>query len=97
MLHIREAAASDHEPVWHIFHTVVATGDTYTFDPEISREEALAYWFHPSHRCYVAAREGEVVGTYILRPNQPALGSHVANAGFMVAPHARGGSRSHVR
>jgi len=30
------------------------------------------------------------VGTYILKPNQPALGSHVANAAFMVLPAARG-------
>jgi GNAT superfamily N-acetyltransferase len=25
-----------------------------------------------------------IVGTYLLRPNQPGLGDHVANAGFMV-------------
>jgi GNAT superfamily N-acetyltransferase len=33
---------------------------------------------------------GVTIGTYVLKPNQPALGSHVANAGFMVSPHARG-------
>ena len=31
-----------------------------------------------------------VVGTYILRPNQPGPGSHVANAAYMVAKDARG-------
>jgi len=90
MLHIREATASDQEPIWTIFHAVVAAGDTYTFDPETSREEALAYWLHPLHRCYVAEREAQIVGTYILKANQPALGSHVANAAFMVSPQARG-------
>jgi ribosomal protein S18 acetylase RimI-like enzyme len=30
------------------------------------------------------------VGAYSLRPNQPGLGDHVANAGYMVAAHARG-------
>jgi ribosomal protein S18 acetylase RimI-like enzyme len=30
------------------------------------------------------------VGTYILRPNRPGLGSHVSNASFMVCPSARG-------
>src|SRR4051812_37916950 len=40
---------------------------------------------------YVAEdKKGRVVGTYILKPNQPALGAHVANAGFMVCPSARG-------
>jgi ribosomal protein S18 acetylase RimI-like enzyme len=31
-----------------------------------------------------------VVGTYILKPNQTGLGSHVSNAAFMVSPSARG-------
>ena len=60
------------------------------FDPEIAREEALAYWLDPATRCYVAESDGKVVGTYILKPNQLGLGSHVANAAFMVAPDRQG-------
>src|SRR5437870_5184258 len=57
----------------------------------MAREEALAYWFRPDTHTYVAVSgEQVVVGTYILKPNQPALGSHVANAAFMVSPAARG-------
>jgi len=33
---------------------------------------------------YVALAEGQMVGTYYLKPNQPGLGSHVCNAGYMV-------------
>lgn len=33
---------------------------------------------------------GEIVGTFFLKANQPGLGSHVANAGYMVAPEAKG-------
>jgi len=90
MLSIRQATASDYDSIWNIFHTVVATGETYVFDPNISREDALAYWLDSSARCYVADRDGIIVGTYILKPNQPGLGSHVANAAFMVAPSERG-------
>jgi L-amino acid N-acyltransferase YncA len=90
MLSLRQATASDSGSIWDIFHAVVAPGDTYVFDPNISREEALAYWLDSSARCYVAERDGIIVGTYILRPNQPGLGSHVANAAFMVAPSERG-------
>ena len=32
----------------------------------------------------------QILGTYILRPNQSGGGSHVANAGFMVSASARG-------
>src|SRR5438067_567084 len=87
---IRAATQADADAIWSIFHAVVAPGDTYVFDPQMAREEAMAYWFRPDTHTYVAESSGQVVGTYILKPNQPALGSHVANAAFMVSPAARG-------
>ncbi len=47
-------------------------------------------WFDPPVVCYVAEENGEVVGTYFVRQNQPGRGDHVANGGYMVAPEARG-------
>jgi L-amino acid N-acyltransferase YncA len=90
MVTIREASDADRDAVWSIFHAVIADGDTYTFDPDTSREDALAYWFQRGARTYVAESDGRVVGTYVMKPNQVGLGSHVANAGFMVSPEARG-------
>ena len=90
MVNIRPAAEPDRDPIWNIFHEIVAAGDTYAFDPGMSREEALAYWFRAGTRTYVAENDGRVVGTYLLRANQPSPGSHVANAAFMVAQDARG-------
>lgn len=87
---IRAAAQADCVAIWKIFHEVVAAGDTYAIDPEMSREDALAYWFSADTRTYVADSTVGVVGTYVLRPNQSGGGSHVANAAFMVAPEARG-------
>jgi ribosomal protein S18 acetylase RimI-like enzyme len=90
VLEIRQATEADRDAIWNIFHAVVAPGDTYAFDPRISREDALAYWFREDTHTYVAAQDRHVVGTYILRANQPGSGSHVANAAFMVAPRVRG-------
>jgi L-amino acid N-acyltransferase YncA len=90
VLEIRSATSEDRDAIWNIFHAVVAAGDTYAFDPKMSRDEALAYWFRADTHTYVAERDGCVVGTYILRANQPGLGSHVANAAFMVASDAQG-------
>ena len=87
---IRAATDADHDAIWNIFHEIIAAGDTYVFDPQMPREEALAYWFRADTHTYVAEEDGSVVGTYILRPNQSGPGSHVANAAFMVARDAEG-------
>lgn len=34
--------------------------------------------------------QGEVVGTYTLKANQPGQGGHVCNCGYVVSPAARG-------
>jgi ribosomal protein S18 acetylase RimI-like enzyme len=90
VLKIRPATRKDRTGIWEIFHAVVAAGDTYTFDPKISRKDALRYWMQAGTDTYVAEEERRIVGTYILRANQAGAGSHVANAAFMVAPNARG-------
>jgi len=44
----------------------------------------------PPAAAYVAEQANRIVGTYALRPNQPSLGDHVANCGYMTHPDARG-------
>ena len=90
MLNIRPATEADRDAIWIIFHAVVSPGDTYVFDPQISREDALAYWFRSDTHTYVAETNRDIAGTYILKPNQSGGGSHVSNAAFMVAQTARG-------
>ena len=85
-VNIRPAERADHEAIWQIFHAVISRGDSYVFDPKTPRAEALAYWFAPGTHTFIASTAGKIVGTYILRPNQPGAGDHVANAGFMVEP-----------
>ena len=46
---IRPAIDADRKAIWNILHEVVAAGDTYALDPNISREDAMAYWFAPGH------------------------------------------------
>jgi ribosomal protein S18 acetylase RimI-like enzyme len=90
-IRVRHAEPADWAGIWPIFRAVVAAGDTYAFALDTTEETARALWTAPPARAYVAtAAEGEIVGTYFLKPNQPGLGSHVANAGFMVAPQAAG-------
>jgi L-amino acid N-acyltransferase YncA len=87
---IRTARDADRDAIWEIFRATVAPGDAFVYDPATPRKEAEAYWFAKGTRTFVAEWQGKVIGSYILRPNRPGLGNHVANAGFMVAPEARG-------
>ena len=90
MIEIRAATEADRDAIWNIFHEIIAAGDTYAFDPKMSREEALAYWFRADTHPYVAEKGDRIAGTYLVRPNQLGPGSHVANAAFMVASDAQG-------
>ena len=86
---IRKATPADHDAIWGIFQGVIAAGDAYVFESEMPREEAMAYWFNPKTHSYVAEHEGEVVGCYLIRPNHPGRGAHVANGSYMVSPVER--------
>jgi L-amino acid N-acyltransferase YncA len=88
---IRRAKPEDFAAIWPIFHAVVASGETYAYDPATPYEAAQALWLGgPGVQAWVALSGEEVVGTYRVGPNQPGLGDHVANAAYMVAPAARG-------
>lgn len=87
---MRPATATDADALWNIIHAVIRTGDTYAFDPATSREDMLAFWLDPSKHTYVAESGGQIVGTFFMKDNQPGLGNHIANAGYMTAPTARG-------
>jgi ribosomal protein S18 acetylase RimI-like enzyme len=90
MFEIRKAFEADKSPVWEIIKVVIATGDTYVFYPNSPKEKMLDYWFAADKKTYVALDENVIVGTFYLKDNQPDLGSHIANAGYMVSPAAKG-------
>ena len=93
MTRFRVAVADDWPAIWPIFHAVVAQGDTYAYPPDIDSAAAENLWMadgNDRRRTYVAERDGEIVATAYVRPNQPGLGDHVANAGWMVSPAAAG-------
>jgi ribosomal protein S18 acetylase RimI-like enzyme len=89
-LTIRPDGPGDAAALWAILHAVIAAGDTYAYAPDMAQPDALAAWHPPGGRTFVAERDGRLVGTYLLKANQPGLGDHVANCGYMVAPEARG-------
>jgi len=88
-MEIRQARTEDFDRIWPIFKEVVSRGDTYAFSPETDRAAAYQIWMETPTATYTAILDGKIVGTYYIKPNQFGPGSHVCNAGFMVAADAR--------
>ncbi|WP_064197084.1 MULTISPECIES: GNAT family N-acetyltransferase [Emticicia] len=80
----------DADVIWEILHLVIESGDTLVFAPDSSKEKMLNYWGADDKFAYICEIENEVVGTFYIKANQPDLGSHVANAGYLVHPMHRG-------
>jgi GNAT superfamily N-acetyltransferase len=79
--------------IWPVFQEAVLAGDTLAFPPESDEQSARGYWMLPAPaKVFVAVGEsdGAIVGSSYVKPNQPGLGGHVANAAFMVAAAASG-------
>jgi len=89
-LQIISATSKHRDSIWRIFHQVVQTGDTYVYVPETTREQINSLWFGDPISTYVALIDGQVAGTYILKPNFPGLGAHIANCSYMVDSSFRG-------
>ncbi len=92
-LECRPATDSDWVEIWPIMAAVVSSGDTYAYPPDIAETDARSAWMLEATgraATYVATSGGTVVATACLKPNQPGLGNHIANAAWMVDPAAAG-------
>ena len=90
-MEIREATDEDWAKIWPFFAEIVAAGETYAYDRDISNERAKATWMAPPPAHTVVAVDGStVLGTAKTGANHMGPASHVATASFMVAPGARG-------
>lgn len=91
MTTIRPFEHFDWPAVWPILHETFRSGDTYAFEPRSSEAEIRRAWVELPSATYVAcAGDGHILGTYYIKPNQPGLGSHVCNCGYVVAADAQG-------
>lgn len=89
----RQADDSDWDAIWPIVKSTLSAADTYPYPPDTTEPEGRVIWLgsnEPSRVVYLAESGEEVVATAYLKPNQPGLGDHIANAGWMVKESFRG-------
>jgi len=90
MIAIRPLEAKDWAAAWQIIEPVFRAGETYAFAPDITEAEAHKFWVEIPAATFIAEDEqNRILGTYYIKPNQPTLGAHVCNCGYIVAEHAR--------
>lgn len=87
---MRKATSKDAEAIWKILKEVISRGDSFVFDPDSPKEKMMAYWMESEKHTYVAVLDNSIVGSFFIKTNQPGLGSHIANAGYMTSPLASG-------
>ncbi len=91
MLKIKPFEEKNWSDIWPIIEPVFRAGETYAFSPDITEKEAYEVWVKTPSETYVALDENNnILGTYYIKPNQPELGSHVCNCGYIVVENARG-------
>ena len=91
MTKIRLFEKQDWSAIWRIIEPVFKAGETYAFSPDITEQEAHRVWVEMPAVTFVAEDENHnIQGTYYIKPNQPALGAHVCNCGYIVSEDARG-------
>ncbi|MEO8340957.1 MAG: GNAT family N-acetyltransferase [Nitrospirota bacterium] len=84
------ADEGDVESLLRLYRVIVEEGNSYPHDRFPEQDDFLDYWFRG--KSTVAAymldrdRAAGMVGAFYLKANWPGRASHVANAGFIVAP-----------
>jgi L-amino acid N-acyltransferase YncA len=86
---IRDYQAADLEALLEIMNEIIRRGDALVYDTPFTLKQ-MAEYLDSYPTAFVATLDERTVGGYVLRANQPGRGSHVANATYLVASHARG-------
>jgi L-amino acid N-acyltransferase YncA len=87
---IREATEADFAAIWPIFEEIVSAGETYAYSRTTTKDEAMHIWMQVPEKTFVVLVDGQILGTYYLKPNQAGPGGHVCNCGYMVSSTAEG-------
>lgn len=90
MVRIRPLRLEDWPATWQVMEPVVRAGETLPFDTAMDAEGGYAVWVKAARQTFVAvAADGQVLGTYHIKPNGLTLAAHVCNCGYVVAATAR--------
>ena len=86
---IRKYSQNDLEAITGIWNHIVAEGAYFPQENSLSEDEATAFFAEQTFTG-VAEEDSEIVGLYILHPNNIGRCGHIANASYAVKADQRG-------
>ena len=89
-LNIREFADRDIDGAIAVWNEVVRDGIAFPQEKELSRDEGLNFFKSQTFVGVAVDEKDEVVGLYILHPNNVGRCGHIANASYAVSKRMRG-------
>ena len=90
-MNVTQQTDDDWPEVWSVLAPAFGAGTSYPLPRDVSEDAARDYWIKNDGFNAVARDDnGVILGVYYLRPDQGGPGSHICNAGYVVAEAARG-------
>jgi len=89
MTEVRAYETADIPAMVEIWNEVVEDGIAFPQEDALDLQSGTAFFAEQTH-CGVAIDGGEVIGLYILHPNNIGRCGHIANASYAVGSAARG-------
>ena len=86
---IRKYTEKDISEMVHIWNEVVEDGEAFPQE-EFLDDKTGAEFFASQTYCGVADKDGQIVGLYILHPNNIGRCGHICNASYAVSRDSRG-------
>ena len=88
-MNIRAFAPADIDAANRVWNEVVEAGVAFPQMEKLDRESGLEF-FQSQSFTGVCEEDGEILGLYILHPNNVGRCGHICNASYAVASRARG-------
>lgn len=90
-LSIQEYRSPDRDAVMEIWNQVVEDGNAFPQEEDLTKENADAFFRQQTYTGVAKDQEtGEIIGMYILHPNNVGRCGHICNASYAVRKDIRG-------
>ncbi len=87
---IRKYTATDLPGMIAVWNEVVEAGDAFPQELPLTKEEGASFFAAQTHTGVAVDEKGEVLGLYILHPNNVGRCGHISNASYAVRSDCRG-------